>query len=148
MAQLKACGVLVFRDEPDESFLLMRHHDRYDLPKGHLDEGESERECALRELAEETGIPAEAVQLDPRFRFTTSYTVRSKRHGGQEREKTVVIFLGWLSEPVEITPTEHRSYEWVTWRPPHQIQTKTIDPLLAKVAEYRAANDSRAAESL
>ena len=56
MQQLKSCGVLVFRDEPSLSFLLMEHTQRLDLPKGHVDPGESEIECALRELEEETGI--------------------------------------------------------------------------------------------
>ena len=55
-ALIKACGFLVFRDVPDPSFLLMKHPKRWDLPKGHVDPGESEVETALRELHEETGL--------------------------------------------------------------------------------------------
>jgi len=136
MEQLKSCGVLVFRGEPIESFLLMKHTRRYDLPKGHVDPGETEIECALRELLEETGIAEADLALDPRFRFTTSYLVRSKRHGGEWCEKTLVMFLGRLVRPVEIRPTEHPDFVWTPWSPPHQIQRETIDPLLAAVEMF------------
>ena len=139
MDQFKACGVLVFRDRPVESFLLMRHPHRLDLPKGHLDPGETELQCALRELWEETGITAEDIALDPNFRWTTEYDVDGRRYGLSEPiHKTVVIFLGRLARDIEIATSEHLGFEWVPWQPPHHIQAQTIDPLLAAVAEYRS----------
>ena len=46
--------------------LLMIHlRGRWDLPKGHVESGESSREAALREVEEETGIRAEAVGDEP-----------------------------------------------------------------------------------
>ena len=138
MKKIKSCGVLLVRGEPIEELLLMKHPDRYDLPKGHVDRGETELECALREMEEETGVTAADVELDPAFRFTTRYKVRSARYGGQEREKTLVIFLGRLLHDVPIVLTEHRGYEWIRWNPPHRIQEKTIDPLLAHLAEFLA----------
>src|SRR5690242_20644475 len=117
----KSCGVILFRRAPELSFLLMRHPDRYDLPKGHIEEGESELACALRELTEETGVPARAVQIEPGFRFTTTYYPRYKRRGGEVVEKTVVIFLGWLTEDRPIEVSEHDDFEWFRWQPPHHI---------------------------
>ena len=52
MRKLKSCGVIVMRTKPQLSFLLMQHPDRYDLPKGHIEAGEAEWDCALRELYE------------------------------------------------------------------------------------------------
>lgn len=136
LPKLKSCGVLVVRGDPVESFLLMIHPTRYDLPKGHLDRGETEIECALRELEEETAIKPEDIELDPVFRFTTSYLVRPKKRSGQLCSKTLVIFLGRLRREVEIVPTEHNSYEWRRWEPPHHIQPQTIDPLLEELADH------------
>ena len=139
-SELKSCGVLVFRNAPAEQFLLMRHADRWDLPKGHVDPGETEVECALRELREETGIAAGDVEFDPGFRFTAQYTVRPKRFAGREMLKTLVVFLARFKRDVEISPSEHAGFAWFAWQPPHAIQQNTIDPLLAAVEQYRRGN--------
>ncbi len=124
------------RGDPIESFLLMIHPTRYDVPKGHLDAGESELQCALRELQEETDIAPEDVELDPHFRFATSYTVQPKKFNFEPCIKTLVIFLARLNREVDIIPSEHTGYEWRIWNPPHHVQAETIDPLLAHLAEY------------
>lgn len=136
MSELKACGVLVVQGDPIREFLLMKHPDRWDLPKGHVDPGEGEIECALRELEEETGIPPQAITLDPDFRFVHQYKVQSRRTGGEWWPKTLVIFLGRLQQAVDITTTEHESFAWFPWNPPHRIQEQTIDPLLASVESF------------
>lgn len=136
MADVTSCGVLIFRSDPNRSFLLMRHPKRWDLPKGHVDKGETELECALRELWEETGITAKDIELDPDFRFLLQYTVRYKRHGNVPKQKDLIIFLAELKNDVEIVPTEHKGFEWFEWQPPHSIQEETIDPLLSSVAEH------------
>ncbi len=83
MQQIKSCGVIVIRTKPQLSFLLMQHPTRYDSPKGHIEVGEDVLGCAPRELHEETGIEASNLQLDEKFRFTTTYQTRSKRFGGE-----------------------------------------------------------------
>lgn len=133
MEVLKSCGVLLFRSEPKRSFLLMRHADRWDLPKGHVDAGETETQCALRELWEETGIEANAIRIDPQFRYTLDYQVPWRDAGGQLRDKQLVVFLAELTKPAEIKLTEHLGYQWFEWNPPHRIQEQTIDGLLAAV---------------
>lgn len=142
MHELKACGVLIVRGDPITEFLLMRHADRWDLPKGHLDPGETETECALRELAEETGLSDADVDLDPGFRFETKYNVRTDRTGGEWWPKTLVIFLGRLNRDSEITLTEHLGYEWFSWKPPHKIQQQTIDPVLATLEKHLSSRSA------
>ncbi len=131
---LKSCGVLIVKGNPIREFLLMRHADRWDLPKGHVDPGETEIECALRELEEETGISHEAIELDPHFRFTSEYRVLDAL--GRSREKLLVVFLGRLTEEVEIRPTEHPGFQWFPWPVTESIQVRTIDPLLEAVRRY------------
>ncbi len=132
-----SCGVLIFRRKDARvEFLLMRHRNRLDLPKGHINPGESELSCALRELTEETAIPATAVWIDPDFNFTTTYTAIYKRFGNRPVEKRLVVYLGLLRESVKIRPTEHLGFEWTPWAPPHRVQPETIDPLLAAVEKY------------
>ena len=43
-------------------WLLMRRNGRWDLPKGHIEAGEDAATAAVREIAEETGVAAEAVR--------------------------------------------------------------------------------------
>jgi 8-oxo-dGTP pyrophosphatase MutT (NUDIX family) len=139
MQQVKSCGFILFsgnRTDPQKSFLLMKHLDRYDLPKGHVEPGESDLECALREMTEETGIAASAVRIEPDFQYRSIYYPQAARYNHQPIEKTLIIFLGWVDPHTTITSTEHPSYEWIDWQPPHHIQLQTIDPLLAEVKAY------------
>jgi len=136
MPELKSCGVLIVRGSPPAEFLLMKHPKRWDLPKGHIDEGETELECALREMWEETGIPPEAVVLDPTFRYEQEYFVKYARTDGARSLKKLVIFLGTIQGNIEITVSEHDGYSWFPWKPPHRIQRFTIDPLLAAAEKH------------
>src|SRR5688572_10167464 len=106
MTEIKSCGVLVVRGDPLREFLLMRHADRWDLPKGHVDPGESEVQYALRELREETGILLADVELIDGFRFESHYQVRAKK-SDRLHDKTLVIFLARLLRDVPIVVTEH-----------------------------------------
>jgi 8-oxo-dGTP pyrophosphatase MutT (NUDIX family) len=142
MHEVRACGVLVVQGEPIEKFLLMRHAHRLDLPKGHLEVGETDEQCALREMFEETGIHANDIELHPTFRFVHDYHVRYRSFNNELAHKTLVIFLARLKHPVEIKLSEHAGYVWQPWQPPHQLQRETIDPLLAAVERHLAENKS------
>jgi 8-oxo-dGTP pyrophosphatase MutT (NUDIX family) len=135
MPDIKSCGFLIVRGDPVCEFLLMRHADRWDLPKGHVDSGETEMQCARRELCEETGIVATDIEVLDGFRFESHYQVRAKK-SGPLYDKTLVIFLARLKRDIEISISEHLDYQWIPWQPPHQIQAWTIDPLLAEVERF------------
>ncbi len=53
---LKAAGGVV-KNSSEQTLMILRNG-RWDLPKGHLERGESLEQCALREVEEETGIKA------------------------------------------------------------------------------------------
>lgn len=136
IAEIKSCGFLLVQGQPVQSFLLMKHQDRWDLPKGHTEPGETELECAYRETEEETGLKPSDIELDPTFCFRLQYPVSYQRNPGVTKLKELVIFLGSLSLGAAIDVTEHIGFEWFPWNPPHKIQAQTIDPLLAAVAEH------------
>lgn len=138
MKQPRAAGFLILKGSPVEQFLLMKHPKRWDLPKGHVDPGETDLQAAYRELEEETGIPSDAVQLHPEFEYVTRYSVNGKRYGGGDQpvEKTTRIFLATLFKDLPIRVTEHEDYRWFSWQPPHSIQATAIDPLLAEVETF------------
>lgn len=136
MRQVKSCGVILFRRKPEFSFLLMKHSHRFDLPKGHIEAGETETQCALREMWEETGVLPELVTLDQEFRYEEIYYPVEPRFGSERVEKTLVIFLGMVDQVDEIQVTEHGGHEWRCWNPPHSIQRYTINPLLTAVEAY------------
>ncbi len=127
---------VIFAWEQPPKFLLMRHRNRWDLPKGHAEPGESLLETALRETEEETGIPAQSIHVDQNFRFEIEYSVHYRSHG--ERLKRVTYFLGYLPATRALTLTEHESYLWWSWPQSGSIQAQTIDPLLgAAQAHFR-----------
>lgn len=132
---VRAAGIVLFCDDPPQ-FLLMRQQDRWDLPKGHSEPGESYLETALRETEEETGISPEQIRIDPGFRFELEYPVTYKKSGDQVFTKHVCFFLGHIEAKPELKLTEHSSARWFDWDPPHQIQTLTIDPLLSAIARH------------
>ncbi len=58
--QVEAAGGIVV-DEAGH-WLMIYRNGRWDLPKGHLEAGESAEVCAVREIAEETGVRARVVR--------------------------------------------------------------------------------------
>lgn len=143
---VEAAGLLVFTaSDPGnkplhpEYFLLLRHQDRWDLPKGHCEEGESLVETAMRETVEETGISAECIEPIPGFSFALEYEVTYQRPTKTTRNKRVTYFLGRVAQRCDIVCTEHQSFEWFKWAPPHRIQIQTIDPLLSAAEAFLAS---------
>lgn len=60
---VRAAGGVVTNDRGE--LLMIRLRNRWDLPKGHIEEGEDSRSAAIREVEEETKIKAEALDSEP-----------------------------------------------------------------------------------
>ncbi len=133
---VEAAGLLLFTRAEPTQFLLMQHADRWDLPKGHAELDETILQTALRETEEETGIAANSICVDELFRFVMEYYVVGKKRG--DYHKRVTYFLGTIEQAVEIHITEHIGYRWFDWPVMGSIQSQTIDPLLAAVAQHRS----------
>jgi 8-oxo-dGTP diphosphatase len=62
---VRAAGGVVVRGEPDAHEIVIVHRAKYDdwtLPKGKVEPGETDEECALREVREETGLSCELLE--------------------------------------------------------------------------------------
>ena len=83
MKQEKSCGCIIINDKNE---VLLIHHNagHWDFPKGHVEEGETEVETAIREVKEETNID---VEVDEKYRYSTKYSPK------EDVIKEVIYFL-------------------------------------------------------
>jgi 8-oxo-dGTP diphosphatase len=87
---LHAAGGVVWRAHGDRLYLVLVHRPRYDdwtFPKGKRDDGETDEECALREVEEETGL-----------RCTLGDELPSSFYRAGDRDKVV---RWWTMEPLD-----------------------------------------------
>ena len=106
MKKEKSCGAVVIKEENNVTLaLVIKQHDNcWSFPKGHVEEGETEVETAIREIKEETNID---VEIDTSFREEITY---SPKEGVL---KDVVFFIGKpLSDNIIIDPKEVLECKW------------------------------------
>jgi len=106
----RSCGVILFNQK---EVLLLQHPDskkkgHWDFPKGHVEDGETELQTALRELAEETEITD--VELIPDFNHTISYHLMKE---GKRVFKEVIFFIGITNEKKVSISDEHQAFVWL-----------------------------------
>lgn len=89
-----SCGCAVIRYfDGVPHVLLVRpfaHRDAWGIPKGHIDEGETLEQCAIRETREEAGI--DVVLLEPLTPVMTTY---------KNEKKTVRAFMAYQRDDSE-----------------------------------------------
>ena len=109
----KTIGIVIFRREGDTIFYLLLHHGgRYwNFPKGRQEAGETQRQTALRELREETGITK--LTFIRGFRDGYDYSFRGEiyRQPGMVY-KRAIFFLGQTDERAVTISDEHRDFGW------------------------------------
>jgi 8-oxo-dGTP pyrophosphatase MutT (NUDIX family) len=71
-APIQKAGAIVMRVIHGEPYIYIVHRHRYNdwsLPKGHIDEGETLEEAALREIEEETGMQCRILDALPEYSY-------------------------------------------------------------------------------
>ena len=109
MKHEKSCGAVVYQYAEGKPLFLIEHMalGHTSIPKGHVENGETEEETATREIKEETNLE---VELDSRFRHTVSY---SPAPGIQ---KEVVFFIARaVSEKLINQECEVSALEWLPY---------------------------------
>lgn len=111
MIQETSSGIVVFLKEKEFKFLVLHYAEgHWDLPKGHIEEGETEEQAALRETKEETGI---AVDIEKGFREEIAYFFTGRNH--ENIRKNVVFFLGKATHKLVELSVEHIGFEWLDY---------------------------------
>ena len=94
-------------------YLLLDYGHHWDYPKGHVERGETDLQAARRELLEETGLAA--VAIDPEFSRRIHYFYRDRK--SKLVNKSVVFFLGKVEQtPVKLSH-EHVACEFLPYEP-------------------------------
>jgi bis(5'-nucleosidyl)-tetraphosphatase len=130
----KSCGAIIYRKRLGHvQYLVIQHTNggHWGFPKGHPEAGETERETALREVHEETGLH---VGFRPRFYERIYYLT------GKGRRKEVVYFLARVRRPrVRLQPSELSAYQWLDfWETRETLTYENTKLLLDKAANYIA----------
>ncbi len=99
----KSCGCIIIKNG---KVLLVYEKNRnfWGFPKGHMENGETEIETALREVKEEVGLD---VDIDVEKRYTLNYNIKN------EIDKTTVLYIAKpKNEKLVIQESEIENAKW------------------------------------
>lgn len=115
MKEVTAAGGVLFKEGSKEKgsgaeVLLMLRRSVWDLPKGKLEQGESIKECARREVSEEVGCSL------PKIHAKLGKTYHEYEEDNQQIGKTTHWFaMSLLDDNEELVPEEREGIEKLEW---------------------------------
>lgn len=113
MKKEKSCGAIII-DKENRILLIKHNQGHWAFPKGHTEAKETERETALREVYEETGLN---IEIDTDTKEITTYSPE------KGVIKDVIYFLGFPKEDkVKLQESEVCDFLWA----PYQTCLKQI----------------------
>ncbi len=127
--QEKSCGAVIHRERDGiREYLIIRHNGgHWSFPKGHMEQGETEVQTAMREIWEETGLHTD---IDTTFRNVVTY---SPKNGVM---KDVVFFLASVTGGTERAQEEEiAQLEWFSFEQACEIVTFLTDTSVLESAE-------------
>lgn len=127
----KSCGAVIYRYNINKLEILLLKHGKghWSFAKGHVLDGETEEETAIREIKEETNLDC---VLDNSFRFINTYSPK------KDVIKDVIYFVGYSSnDDVTVDNNEISEYKWLSIDNAYDTLTYDNDKeVLRKVIEY------------
>ena len=134
MIQEKSCGAVVFLKQGDNTkYLLLNYAAKHwDFPKGNVEPNETEKETAVRELHEETGITD--AQFIEGFKETIGYFYRRQ---GLTVHKEVVFFVMESHTDKVTLSFEHIGYVWMDYaQAMEKLNFKNAKDVLQKAHDF------------
>lgn len=144
MIKESSAGIIPFHEENGQRRYLillsnLAEKEFWELPKGHIEEGESPKTAAAREFEEETGISD--WEMIPRFKKTLRYFYRRR---GELVSKSVVYFLGEVKSNNVTISYESKDYAWVSLEEAHgKIKHNNMRRLLSQADQYLNDHQSK-----
>lgn len=126
---VRAAGGVVQNERGETLFIELRN--RWDLPKGHIESGESSRDAAMREVEEETGIRCEVIGERP---ITTTWHTYDT-YGTWELKSTDWWHMRAMDG--ELSAQHNEGITNVRWfsEAEHEVALKTTYPTIIRVLE-------------
>jgi len=113
MIHEKSSGAVVFKKENNTIMYLLLNYDYKSqylgFPRGGVEQGESEKQAAIREIKEETSLD---VRFIDGFKEQVHWFYRKD---GQTVSKRLVLFLAEAKSDNVILSREHVGYEWLAF---------------------------------
>ncbi len=128
MKKEKSCGAVVYQFQDAQLYLLIlkMRKGHYSIPKGHVENQESEEETALREIKEETNLK---VKIDTNFREVITY------FPFEGVSKEVVFFVAkYIDGEVKEQESEVEKAMWLNIEDALNILTHKSDQEVVKKA--------------
>ena len=135
LQETKSSGAIVYKIEENEIkyLLIMLIRGNWGFPKGHFEGEETEKETAVREIFEETGLN---VKFHDGFRETIQYFPAPFIF------KTVIYFLAEaVTDNVKIQTDEVAEYKWVTHDEAAKLITYRLQKKILKKANDMLSNE-------
>lgn len=111
----KSCGAIVIQGE--KILIIQQAAGHWGFPKGHVEDGETEVETAIREIKEETNLD---VEIDESHRYVEHYSPK------EGVEKDVVLFVAkMIGGEIKAQEEEVQKIKWLSYE--EAIQTITYD---------------------
>ncbi len=126
---VEAAGGIVVADGGE--WLMIHRNGRWDLPKGHVEPGESADVCAVREIAEETGVAARVV----RPLCETLHAYWFPKTARWELKRTHWFELR-VTEPAGLQPQVEEGISAAVWCTPQEVteHLREAFPTIRRVA--------------
>jgi len=129
--QEKSAGAVIYYLDSEPKFLLLKYPTYWGFAKGWLEQEESEKEAAIREIEEETGLKVEII---PGFSYHQKWFFKLKN---ELINKEATFFLAKISkeeaEKVKISE-EHEDFKFLSYKDALKISKIKANKEMLKAA--------------